>query len=251
MNILESTVSIKSSLKESQLSEIDALADAIAATIPMPLDSEDSAPVGATIDKKALNKLSYGLFVLTAKDGEKDNGCIINTVTQVASSPLTISISVSKSNLTHDIILKTGKFNVSVLTEETPFSLFEHFGMKSGRNVDKFSDCETDVRSTNGLRYVPKYTNAFMGAEVIDARDCGSHTLFTATVTEAEVLSDKPSVTYDYYHKHIKPKPAQKEEKKKGWVCKICGYVYEGDELPEDFICPLCKHGIEDFEPIQ
>ncbi len=251
MNILESTVSIKSSLKESQLAEIDALADAIAETIPVPVSVATDAPTEATVNKKALNKLSYGLFVLTSNDGDKDNGCIINTVTQVASSPLTVTISVSKSNLTHDMIMKTGRFNVSVLTEETPFSVFEHFGMKSGKDMDKFADCESDARSANGLRYIPKYANAFLSAEVIDSRDCGTHTLFTATVTEAEVLSDKPSVTYDYYHKHIKPKPAPKQEKKKGWVCKICGYVYEGEELPPDFICPLCKHGAEDFEPIQ
>ncbi|MCC8130164.1 MAG: flavin reductase [Ruminococcus sp.] len=250
MNILESTVSIKSSLKESQLSEIDQLADAIAETIPSPAAPVVSETTEANVNKKALSKLSYGLFVLTAKDGDKDNGCIINTVTQVASSPLTISISVSKSNLTHDMILGTGKFNVSVLIEETPFSVFEHFGMKSGREIDKFSDCESDVRSANGLKYIPKYTNAFLSADVIDAKDLGSHTLFTATVSEAEILSDKPSVTYDYYHQHIKPKPAPKDEKKKGWVCKICGYVYEGDELPQDFICPLCKHGVEDFEPL-
>ena len=191
-------------------------------------------------------KLSYGLFVLTAKDGGKDNGCIINTVQQVTSTPNRISIAVNKQNYTHDMILKTGIFNVSVLTEETPFEVFKHFGFQSGRDVDKFASCTEDVRSENGLKYLPKYCNAVMSGKVIQTVDCGTHTLFIADVTFAQVLSDAPSVTYEYYFANIKPKP-QKSEKKK-YVCKICGYVYEGDELPADFVCPLCKHGAEDFE---
>ena len=200
-----------------------------------------------SIDNKAMHKLSYGLFLLTARD-EKDNGCIINTAAQVTSSPMRITIAVNKQNLTHDIIAKTGVFNVSVLTEDTPFELFQHFGFQSGRAVDKFAGYLNAARSENGLLYITAFANSFMSGKVIDAVDCGTHTLFIADVTEAKVLSDERSVTYDYYFANIKPKP---EAKKKGFVCKICGYVYESETLPEDFVCPICKHGASDFEPIQ
>ncbi len=200
-----------------------------------------------SIDNKAMHKLSYGLFLLTARD-EKDNGCIINTAAQVTSSPMRITIAVNKQNLTHDIIAKTGVFNVSVLTEDTPFELFQHFGFQSGRAVDKFAGYLNAARSENGLLYITAFANSFMSGKVIDAVDCGTHTLFIADVTEAKVLSDERSVTYDYYFANIKPKP---QAKKKGFVCKICGYVYEGETLPEDFVCPICKHGASDFEPIQ
>jgi len=201
------------------------------------------------IETNAMFKLSYGLFVLTAKDGGKDNGCIINTAMQVTSDPQRILICVNKGNYTHDMVLKTGVFNVSVLTEETPFCVFQHYGFQSGRNVNKFED--GGVRSENGLCYVPEYSNAFISGKVITSVDCGTHTLFVADVTEAKVLSDVPSVTYTYYFANIKPKPQPKqEEKKKGFICKICGYIYEGDELPADFVCPVCKHGAADFEPL-
>lgn len=199
------------------------------------------------IENEAMFKLSYGLFVLTAKDGGNDNGCIINTVQQVTDNPKRISITVNKANYTHDMIVKTGEFNVCVLTEKTPFSVFEHYGFQSGRDVCKIAGGGLP-RSENGIAYLENFANSFISGKVIQMIDCGTHTLFIADVTEAKVLSDEPSVTYAYYFANIKPKP---EKKKKGYVCKICGYVYEGDELPEDFICPLCKHGAADFEPIE
>ncbi|MCD8365638.1 MAG: flavin reductase [Clostridiales bacterium] len=202
------------------------------------------------MDNSAFFKLSYGLFVLTARDGGKDNGCIINTVTQVTDTPKRITMAVNKQNLTHNMIMKTGVFNVSVLSEDVPFEVFQHFGFQSGRDVDKFAGYADCARSENGVLYLSKNTNAFLSAAVIEAKDYGTHTLFVADVTQAQTLSEVPSVTYAYYFEHIKPKPAPVEEKKKGFVCKICGYVYEGDELPADFICPLCKHGAEDFEPL-
>lgn len=197
--------------------------------------------------KETLFKLSYGLFVLSARDGEKDNGCIINTVMQITDTPLQIAVGINKDNYTYEMIEKTGVFNVSVLTEDVPFSVFEDFGFKSGRTEDKFSSFNDKERSENGIFYLTKYSNAFISAKVVKTLDCGTHMMLIAEVTDAKILSDAPSVTYDYYFKNIKPKP---EAKKKGYVCKICGYVYEGDPLPDDFICPLCKHPASDFEPL-
>ena len=250
MTVLEQTVSLKSSLNKAQLDDMNALAKAIADTMPKKAAAATAEEVPASVDKNALFKLSYGLFILTAQDGDKDNGCIINTVTQLTDTPSRFMIAVNKQNYTHDMILKTGKFNVSVLSEEVPFKVFQHFGFQSGRNVDKFANVTECVRSANGVYYVPKYANAFMSGQVIESYDYGTHTLFIADVTQAQILSDVPSVTYAYYFAHIKPKPAPAAEEKKGFVCKICGYVYEGDELPADYICPLCKHGADDFEPL-
>ena len=250
MTILDKTVSLKSSLSEAQLDDIDALAEAIAETMPKKLTPADAEQVPAGVDKNSLFKLSYGLYILTAQDGEKDNGCIINTVSQLTDTPSRFMIAVNKQNYTQDMIMKTGKFNISVLTEEVPFKVFQHFGFQSGRDVDKFADAPECVRSANGVYYVPKYANAFVSGNVIETYDYGTHTLFIADVTQAQILSEVPSVTYSYYFEHIKPKPAPADENKKGFVCKICGYVYEGDELPADFICPLCKHGADDFEPL-
>jgi len=202
------------------------------------------------IDQGSMFKLSYGLFVLTAKDGGKDNGCIINTAIQITSNPLRISIAAMKANYTHDLVLKTGEFNVSILAESAPFSTFQRFGFQSGRNTDKFAGCGYDVRTENGIRYVPENTNAVISAKVAESFDYGSHTLIIADVTEAIVLSNERSLTYQYYFDNIKPKPAPPKEEKKGYVCKICGYVYEGDPLPADFICPICKHPAQDFEPL-
>ena len=202
------------------------------------------------VDKGTMNKLSYGLFVLTAKDGQKDNGCIINTAIQITADPLRISIAAIKANYTHDLILKTGEFNVSILTESAPFRIFQQFGFQSGRNVDKFAGCGYDTRAANGIRYVPEHTNAVISAKVAQSFDYGTHSLIIADVTEAFVLSNERSVTYQYYFDSIKPKPAPPKEQKKGYVCKICGYVYEGDPLPDDFICPICKHPAQDFEPL-
>lgn len=200
------------------------------------------------MDKNAMRALTYGLFVLTAK-GAKDNGCIINTAMQVTTSPNRISITVSKENYTHDIIRDTGVFNLSILDETTPFAIFEHFGFASGRNTDKFVG-DTMPRSANGLIYLPVYTTAFISGKVFQQIDLGTHTMFLADVTDGEVLDKTNSISYAYYHANVKPKPAAKEEKKAGWVCRICGYVYEGAQLPPDYICPLCKHGADDFEPI-
>lgn len=199
------------------------------------------------IEKTAAFKLSYGLFVLTARDGEKDNGCIINTVQQVTDTPFKISVTVNKNNYTHDMIKKTGVFNVSVLTQSGPFSVFQHYGFKSGRDTDKIAG-DSMPRSENGVVYLSSFSNALISGRVVDEVDCGTHTLFIAEVTEAQTLSDEKSVTYQYYFDHIKPKP--QPEKKKGYVCQVCGYVYEGDELPEDFICPVCKHGADAFKPL-
>jgi len=214
-------------------------------------DNRNNTESSGIIDSAALFKLSYGLFILTAKDGDKDNGCIINTVTQITASPVRISIAVNKANFTHDIILKTGAFNVSVLSEGAPFSVFKHFGFQSGKNTDKFADCDNSKRAENGILYAPEYANAVICAKVSQSIDYGTHTLFIADVTQAFTLSGAPSVTYQYYFNNIKPKPQPLKESKKGFVCKICGYVYEGDTLPDGFICPLCKHSAVDFEPIK
>lgn len=247
MTFLGETVSLKSSLKAPGYAQLQALADTITATLPQTAAPQPHA--AATIEKAAYRKLTYGLFVLTAQQDGKDNGCIINTAQQLTSTPGRITVAVSKQNLTHDMILQTGRFNVSVLTQSAPFALFQRFGFQSGRTADKFAGLAFQ-RSANGLAYLAEHANAFFSARVVDALDYGSHTLFIAEVTEAAALSSESSVTYDYYFAHIKPKPAVTQEKKKGFVCKICGYVYEGDTLPPDFICPLCKHGADDFEPI-
>lgn len=254
MTVLNETLTLKSALAPEQESQLDTLVKAISSTIPRfekPAVNE-KAMAEAKIDAGAFHKLSYGLFVLTANAGGKDNGCIINTAAQLTGSPGRINIAVNKANFTHDMVLNTGMFNISVLAEDASFDTFKRFGFASGKDTDKFEGFERHIgRSANGITYVTLGTNAFMSAKVIDSYDYGSHTLFVAEVTEAEVLREEPSVTYAYYFDHIKPKPQPKiEEEKHGYVCKICGYVYEGDELPADFICPLCKHGPEDFEKI-
>ena len=245
--ILDESVTIKSSLKEAQLESMDALAEAIVDSMP-----KHEAPVhtaDAPVEQNAMFSLSYGLFVLTARDGAKDNGCIINTVTQLTDTPKRISIAVNKANYTHDMIKKTGVFNVSVLSNDAPFAMFQHYGFQSGRDVDKFAGVQGMARATNGVYYLPYCTNAFISARVTQTIEFETHTLFIADVTEARQLSDVPSMTYAYYFANVKPKPSKLKEQH-GWVCKICGYVYEGEELPADFICPLCKHGAEDFEKV-
>ena len=202
------------------------------------------------IDNATMFKLSYGLFILTTKDGNKDNGCVINTAVQLTERPLRMSIAVNKINFTHAIIAKTGEFNISILTESVPFSIFEQFGFRSGKDTDKFTACDYNDRSTNGIRYLPKYTNGVISARVSGTFDYGSHSLFVADVTEARILSKEPSITYQYYFDRIKPKPPQ--TRKKGFVCKICGYIYDEKEtLPEGFLCPLCKHDANDFEQLE
>lgn len=198
------------------------------------------------MDDKALFKLTYGLFLLTAQENGTDNGCIINTAMQIANDPTRISIAVIKKNKTHDMILNTGIFNISSITTKADFELFKRFGMQSGRDVNKFEGFETIARSENGLFYLTGAANMYMSAKVTEHFDLGSHTLFVAELTDAKVLSEEPSCTYGYYQSDIKPQPTVTTEKKT-WTCSVCGYVYEGDEVPDDFICPLCHHGKEDF----
>ena len=205
------------------------------------------------MDKKAMYKLSYGLFVLTAREGEQDNGCIINTAIQAASEPNQMSICVSKLNHTHDMIQRTGVFNVSVLSQRAGFDLFKHFGFQSGRDVNKFETFDGYARGANGLCYITEGTNAYFSVKVTKSEDLGSHTMFLGEITDMEVLSDAASATYEYYLNHIKPKPQAAGTAENGqtiWRCTICGYEYVGEELPEDYICPLCKHPASDFEKV-
>ena len=200
------------------------------------------------IDNKAFQAIGYGLYVATTHDGVKDNGCIVNAVMQVSSTPIRIAVCSRKGNYTFEVIRKTGKLNINTLDESAPFKLFKHFGYQSGRDVDKFAGIE-ERRSENGLRILPGAINSWMSLEVEQYLDLDSHGMFICTVTEAGAVSDQETMSYHHYQKNVKPK--KKPEKKKGYVCKVCGYVYEGEELPADFVCPLCKHGAEDFEPIQ
>lgn len=201
------------------------------------------------MNKKAMYNLTYGLFVLTTRIGEKDNGCIINTAAQVTSTPNRISITVNKENLTHDMIHYSGVFNLSVLSEKANFDVFRHFGFQSGRTADKFEGYAACKRSANGLCYITEGTNAYISAKVEQTIDLGTHTMFIAAVEDMDVLSREPSATYAYYQSSIKPKP-EKKAGKTVWRCTVCGYVYEGEELPADFVCPLCKHPASDFEKV-
>ena len=199
-------------------------------------------------DMTALFRIGYGLYVVTSNDGKKDNGLIVNTVTQLTDSPYRVAVNINKANYSHHVIQQTGILNVNCLSVDAPFSVFQQFGFQSGRSVDKFAGQKVN-RSDNGLVFLDRYINAFMSLKVEQYVDLGTHGMFICSVTEARVVSDKDTMTYTYYQKYVKPKP--QTEGKKGFVCKVCGYIYEGDELPEDFICPLCKHGAVDFEPIQ
>lgn len=199
------------------------------------------------MNPKALFNIPYGLFLLTARENDKDNGCIINTVMQVSENPTHLCISVNKNNLTHDIILRTRSFNISALSTSASFDLFKHFGMQSGRTVDKFENYPDIARSENNLPYLTKHANARFSVKVTMYLDLGSHTLFVGELTEAETLSNEETCTYSYYQSNIKPKPAAATNNKTTWTCSVCGYVYEGENLPDDYICPLCKHGKNDF----
>ena len=185
--------------------------------------------------------------MLTSGENGKDTGMIVNTVSQVTSTPNRIAVCINKDNYTHHLVKRTGIMNVNCLSEDAPFSVFERYGFASGRNKDKFEGVNV-LRSDNGLVYLPEYINSFMSLKVENYVDLGTHGLFICSVTEARVMNDRPTMTYTYYHEHVKPRP--KTDGVKGWVCKICGYIYEGEELPEDFVCPLCKHGASDFEKI-
>ncbi len=243
LTFAETTVRILSALNADSSAKIDELAKELCKEyLALSADNENKN------DATALFRIGYGLYVVTSHDGKKDNGLIVNTVTQVTSTPNRIAVTINKENYSHHVIKQTGKMNVNCLSVEAPFKVFEQFGFKSGRNTDKFKDCEP-LRSENGLVVLPRYINAFLSLKVEDYVDLDSHGMFICSVTEARVLSDKETMTYSYYHENVKPKP--ETEGKKGYVCTICGYVYEGEPLPEDFICPLCKHGAADFEKIQ
>ena len=239
----ENTVKILSALNDESNAQLTALSDELCREYLAMQDETANKN-----DMTALFKIGYGLYVVTCNDGKKDNGLIVNTVSQVTDTPNRIAVTINKANYSHHVIKQTGKMNVNCLTVDAPFKVFETFGFRSGRNVDKFADC-TPLRSDNGLVVLPRYINAFMSLKVEQYVDLDTHGMFICSVTEARVLSDVETMTYAYYHANVKPKP--QTEGKKGYVCKICGYVYEGEELPEDFICPLCKHGAQDFEPIQ
>ena len=200
------------------------------------------------MDSKVLFKIGYGLYVLSAREGEKDNACIVNAVMQVTSEPLQVAVCVNKTNYTCEMIQQTRKFNISVLAEGVDFEVFKRFGYQCGRNIDKFADYTDIKRSPNDVLYITKNSNAFISAYVQQEIDLGTHVMFVAQLVGGEVLSEKPTVTYEFYQKNIKPRPQKTE--KSGWRCKICGYIYEGEELPSDFICPICKHGAVDFEKI-
>ena len=204
------------------------------------------------MNKKAMYSLSYGLFVLTSALDGRDSGCIINTAGQVTSTPNRISITVNKDNFTHDLFMKSGKSNLSVLSEQANFEVFRHFGFQSGRDTDKFANYGECRRSENGLYYVTAGTNAFISGSVEQSVDLGSHTLFIASVDDMDVLSDAASATYAYYQANIKPKPEEKPAPTGKTVCRctVCGYIYEGEELPADFVCPWCKHPASDFEKV-
>ena len=238
----ETAVRIMSSMNAENKEQIGELAKELCKDYIASSDAADKN------DLRALFNIGYGLYVVTCRDGEKDNGLIVNTVSQVTSSPNMVAVTINKQNYSHHIIKKTGVLNVNCLSVDAPFKVFEDFGFRSGREVDKF-DGKTPARSQNGLAFLQKYVNSFMSLKVVEYVDLPTHGMFICEVTEARVLSDRETMTYNYYQQNVKPKP--KTEGKKGFVCKICGYVYEGDELPEDFVCPLCKHGASDFEPIE
>lgn len=238
----DTAVSIRSALDSESSEKLEALADELC--------REYIAQRSETADKNdlsALFKIGYGLYVVTSNDGKKDNGLIVNTVTQVTNSPNRVAVIINKDNYSHHVIKQTGIMNVCCLSVDAPFRIFENFGFRSGRSADKFEGIST-LRSDNGLVFLPRYINAFMSLKSEQYVDLGTHGMFICSITEARTISDAETMTYTYYQEKVKPKP--ETEGKKGFVCKICGYVYEGDELPDDFICPLCKHGASDFEPI-
>ncbi len=239
----DNNVHIKSALNDLNMEEIDALCE----ELTMDYVAHDSEKADKN-DLTALFNIGYGLYVVTAKDGAKDNGCIVNTVSQVTNSPNRIAVCINKQNLTHDMVAKTGIMNVNCLSTDAPFSVFEHFGFQSGRDCNKIVG-DGILRSDNGVSFLGMYINSFMSLKVEQTVDLDTHSMFICSVTEARVITDVETMTYTYYQNNVKPKP--ETDGKKGWVCKVCGYVYEGEDLPDDFICPLCKHGVADFEPIE
>ena len=242
LTFTDTTVHIKSALSDESGAQIDALADELC--------KDYLAQHSDTADKNdltALFNIGYGLYVVTSNDGKKDNGLIVNTVSQVTNTPNRIAVTINKANYSHHVIKQTGVMNLNCLSTDAPFSVFQTYGFQSGRTADKFAGI-TPLRSDNGLVFLPKYINSFMSLKVEQYIDLDTHGMFICSVTEARVITNVETMTYTYYQKNVKPKP--QTEGKKGFVCKVCGYIYEGDELPDDFICPLCKHGAADFEPI-
>ena len=241
LTIAKNTVRIMSALNEESSAQLEALAEELC---------RDYVAQGNNANKNdlsALFNIGYGLYVVTSNDGKKDNGLIVNTVTQLTNTPNRVAVAINKANYSHHVIKQTGVMNVNCLSIDAPFSVFEAFGFQSGRNVDKFAGC-TPLRSDNGLVFLPRYINSFMSLKVEQYLDFDTHGLFICSITEARVISSVETMTYTYYQNHVKPKP--ETEGKKGFVCNVCGFIYEGDELPDDYICPLCKHGVADFEPI-
>lgn len=239
---LHNEVKIMSSLSEENLEQIDKMAEELCKEYVA-----QSSETANKNDMTALFRIGYGLYVVTSNDGTRDNGLIVNTVSQLTDTPNRVAVNINKANYSHHVIKQTGVLNVNCLSVEAPFSVFERFGFQSGRQVDKFAGQEV-LRSDNGLVFLPKYINAFMSLKVEQYVDLDTHGMFICTVTEARVMNDKDTMTYTYYQNNVKPKP--QTDGKKGFVCKVCGYIYEGDVLPDDYICPLCKHGVADFEPI-
>jgi len=242
LTFTDTTVKIISALNEDSRDQVEALANELCQEYLARQDETANKN-----DMSALFNIGYGLYVVTSNDGSKDNGLIVNTVSQVTDSPNRVAVTINKANYSHHVIKKTGVMNVNVLDTSAPFFVFEHFGFQSGRTIDKFAGCE-NLRSDNGLRFLPRYINSFMSLKVEQYVDLDTHGMFICSVTEARVMSDRDTMTYTYYHDNVKPKPDT--EGKKGFVCKVCGWVYEGDTLPDDIVCPLCKHGAADFEPI-
>ncbi len=243
LNFTKTIVQIKSALNEESSAQLEALAEELCFDY---LAQQDE-----TADKNdltALFKIGYGLYVVTSNDGKKDNGLIVNTVSQVTNTPNRVAVTINKDNYSHHVIKQTGIMNLNCLSTDAPFSVFETFGFQSGRAADKFAQCKP-LRSDNGLAFLPRYINSFMSLKVEQYVDLDTHGMFICTITEARVISNVDTMTYTYYQNYVKPKP--QTEGKKGFVCVVCGYIYEGDELPEDFVCPLCKHGAADFEPIE
>ena len=241
LTFAKNEVTVLSALNDTSKAQIIALAEELAESYVPVQVKEDY------IDPQELCNIGYGLYVVTSKDGDRDNGLIVNTVTQVTNTPNRVAVTINKMNHSCDVIAKTGLLNISTLSVDTPFKVFEHFGFQSGRDVDKFATFKHAQRSANDLMYLNKYANGYISCKVISQVDLQTHVMFICDVTQCVQLTDRETMTYTYYQKNVKPKP---ETDKKGFVCKICGYVYEGEELPEDIICPLCKHGAQDFEPI-
>ena len=242
INWLDTTVKILSAINQDNQDQLETMADELCKEYIAQNDT-----LANKNDLTALFRIGYGLYVVTSNDGKKDNGLIVNTVIQLTDTPNRVAVNINKANYSHHVIKQTGKMNVNCLSTEAPFSVFQQFGFQTGRSVDKFAG-QTVHRSDNGLVFLDKYINAFMSLKVEDYVDLGTHGMFICSVTEARVMSNQETMTYTYYQNNVKPKP--ETEGKKGFVCKVCGYIYEGDELPADYICPLCKHGAADFEPI-